>query len=736
VKREYRGIVTASGKYAPADIRIEIQQRDDARHASLLEEIGRLEAVTARVDQLEKENHALVRELDQLRRKQVIRDATSPESSLAIPSDAAEHPLSTPRPALAELSANSKIGTVIASSPACGPEEEPDWQKECSKLVLRHSALEQRHEDTRSIAKRMRESRDSWTVYAQSLEAKVEKLEKKLQRNENTDDRLPIPSSARPRPARVDISETLSGITALGSDTVNGPTTGHGPHEDAAKASMACEGTTRTPEIPGPGYSKVSTDEETQDGSDGGDQLPTIPPRMASQPAVAIKEEPSSDTPVIVSERTVRKRKHIDDGPGMAAPRRIKSEQSPSSDPVVTGEAPVFHPHESIDLDEEERGMPTPRKQRPSEINHLRSDDGASPVENEPPVELRSARHHRPHPAKKQLDSPSRGLNVHPDRPAASGLSAHKLSRTDKDGRSPIKPRWTMGAGIADVAEEAPETFNSPKWQQGAKEPSLQTPAQGRLHSLLNEGSPKKTPSFLSPARRGRDTGGPLFDKENIENMLPEEVGQFRDAPVKPFPTANASPATPLRRHGRDRRNPPKASRLRDRPPADLRPEDFKVNPKSNNGYKHAFGEVVRNREERSELAGCTDPNCCGRQFRVMAESELSAGGPGILSRVADISMMENYLGNEAYQLDDMTRVQRQEVWLKAKIQDLADRYGRHRHRFARRPSPPGYWNPDFPSTQEIEKRKEEAERVERGLVEERWREAMRGGGRWLFRDE
>jgi hypothetical protein len=167
-----------------------------------------------------------------------------------------------------------------------------------------------------------------------------------------------------------------------------------------------------------------------------------------------------------------------------------------------------------------------------------------------------------------------------------------------------------------------------------------------------------------------------------------------------------------------------------------LRPEDFKVNPKSNNGYKHAFGEVVRNREERSELAGCTDPNCCGRQFRVMAESELSAGGPGILSRVADISMMENYLGNEAYQLDDMTRVQRQEVWLKAKIQDLADRYGRHRHRFARRPSPPGYWNPDFPSTQEIEKRKEEAERVERGLVEERWREAMRGGGRWLFRDE
>jgi hypothetical protein len=168
---------------------------------------------------------------------------------------------------------------------------------------------------------------------------------------------------------------------------------------------------------------------------------------------------------------------------------------------------------------------------------------------------------------------------------------------------------------------------------------------------------------------------------------------------------------------------------------AELRPEDFKVNARSNNGYGYAFDEVVRNREERAELAGCTDPNCCGRQFRAMAESELSAGGPGILSRVADIKMMKNYLGTEDYRLVEMTREERQETWLKAKIQDLADRYGRHRHRFARRPSPPGYWNPDFPSTQEIEKSKEEAERVERGLVEERWREAMRGG-RWLFRDE
>jgi hypothetical protein len=69
-------------------------------------------------------------------------------------------------------------------------------------------------------------------------------------------------------------------------------------------------------------------------------------------------------------------------------------------------------------------------------------------------------------------------------------------------------------------------------------------------------------------------------------------------------------------------------------------------------------------------------------------------------------------------------------------VRDLANRYGRHRHRFARRPSPPGYWNPDFPSTQEMEKNREEGEKMEKRLVEERHREAVRGGGRWLFRDE
>lgn len=604
------------------------------------------------------------------------------------------------------------------------------WEMEYQKLSSRHRALELRQEITHSAAKKLRESRDSWTKYAQSLEAKIEMLEKKLKRNENMDDRSPASSIIKPRPLRADTSGIASGQTALGSGTTYNaePAAIPGPNDDAIKTPTGREKTTPTPRPVLPTHAGQLADEETQDGDDNSYELPPIPPGGASQYAATIKEEPSSDTPVVVSERQVRKRKHADDGVGIAVPpRRVKSEQSTSSDPVMMSEVPTFRPQESIDLDEEDYRMPTPRKQRPFQHRHARSGEVAALMQDEPPIEPRLA---AALSAKEQLNTPSRGLNARPDHSAVSSLSPHKLSKTRRDRTSPVKAGWTKHSGISDVAEESTESFYSPVAQQSGKEPAHQTPAQGRLSTLLNYGSPNTTTGRLSPFRFGRDNPYPP-NKENKENMPQyKETKQYDDDPAK------AAPATPLRKPAQDRGNLQGARRLRDRPLADLRPEDFKVNPKSNNGYRHAFDEVVRNKAERSELAGCTDPSCCGKKFRVMAESELSAGGPGLLSRAADTKMMESYLGDEAYRLFDMTREERQETWLKAKIQDLADRYGRHRHRFARRPTPPGYWNPDFPSTQEIEKSKEEAEKMERGLVEERWREAMRAGGRWLFRDE
>jgi hypothetical protein len=693
-----------------------------------LEEISQLKATAARVDQLEKDNQALVQELDQLRRRPVPEDPGSSEFPLPASSAPEAHPMPLARPALAEKDANSKVGALDVGPPSDGSGEKPNWEKEYAKLAMRYTALEQRHDETQRSARKYRESRDDWMKYAESLEVKVKKKKRKPPLHTEADDRTPVPISAAAQPAQAATAGPLSGQTALGSDTSPTPEPGATSRSHAIVTEESANHAETTPASPTAMSSRAggSAEEETEDEGEGAAALPPIPPDLATESPVMIKQEPSSDVPVVVSERTIRKRRHLEDHVGSPIPpRRIKTEQSTSSDPVVTGEAAVFCPHESIDLDDEENGVPTPRRQRLAEHQHLREEGTVSPVERRFP----GADSDRRVPT-----APSCRLGTGP---AAPDQSTHRLPRTHKDRRSPIRARWTLDSGIADVAEETVESFSSPAPPKPGKGSGNRTPLNGRLHSLLNQGSPNKAAAHLPPARPRCDKDNAQLDKENIENIFPhEETRQQQVSPAKPSPLTKGSLNTPLQRHAREKASPQKPARLRDRPLAELKPEDFKVNPRANNGYRYAFDEVVRNRDERSELAGCTDPNCCGRQFRAMAESELSASGPGVLSRMADTKMMEDYLGDEAYRLMEMTVEEWREVWLKAKTQDLANRLGRHRHRFARRPTPPGFWNPDFPSTQEIEQRKEEAEKAERGLVEERWREAMRAGGRWLFRDE
>jgi hypothetical protein len=169
---------------------------------------------------------------------------------------------------------------------------------------------------------------------------------------------------------------------------------------------------------------------------------------------------------------------------------------------------------------------------------------------------------------------------------------------------------------------------------------------------------------------------------------------------------------------------------------ANLGRDEFKINPDFNNGEDYAFTEVVRGRAERADLPGCTDPDCCGKHFRAMAQAERQAAGSSLIHRPADIKLLEDYLGDLQYKLGSMTRQEKEELWLEAKTRDLANKHGKHRHRFSRRQSPPGFWNADFPTTQESQEERDEEARRERALIEERYKDAMRGGGKWLFRDE
>ena len=664
---------------------------------------------------LEKENRSLLRELEELRQKHV--QAAS-----------ADHGPPATRPVLAEISANSKTGPLSSRSSAFGPDEKPNWEEKYSKLSRQFAALTERHQSTQITARKVRDSGNGWKKYAASLEGKLKSLEKKLQRYEGTSDQTPAPSTTRkPAPVGTVNTEPLSGRTAIGSGFMSDleSDTSSGIHEDATTESTGHGRASSTLATTRP---EREVDEETDDEAEGAYMLPPIPPNRAAGPVVSIKQEPSSDSPVIVSERSLRKRKHADEDFETPGPsRKIKSEQSTSSDPIITAEVATFCPHESIDLDEDQHGMPTPRKQR------LREDCALTPRDDKVPLELL---HTGTRPGDNVVHTITPTLGITPSRPAATELSTHKSVRTHRGSRLSTRPEWNLGSAIADVAEDTFEDFHSPRPERSGVMSTHLTPTRGRLHSLLHQGSPKANDSVLRPTRPARDSRMSHLDREYIEELEPPQgPRQRRNILTKASPAVKSSTSTLTPRHPQDKSSVAKPSRLRDRPLTDLRAEDFKVNPKSNNGYKHAFDEVVRSKGERAELTGCIDPQCCGKKFRAMAESELSAGGPGILSRVADTKMLEDYMGGEAHRLLDMTREELRETWLKAKTQDLADRYGRHRHRFTRRPSPPGYWNPDFPSTQEIEMRKEEAAKIERGLVEERWREAMRGG-RWVFRDE
>lgn len=431
------------------------------------------------------------------------------------------------------------------------------------------------------------------------------------------------------------------------------------------------------------------------------DELPTLPAENGETHEVAIKEEPSSDGFAIISERRVRKRRNSDTGgEARPRPRRIKRE---SSEPTITSVVPAFIPQETIDLNETTFVMPTPKK--------LRHRDPPPPPANDAAEET---------PISRPVLAPTKT----------------KDKTTSNTPTPAARSEIRLGHAIADVAEDSPEPPDLEQ-EQGKGGPSdSATPKPGRLQSLLNTNTPLQREQPLhTPARI--PAVGPnshsVRSLPNTTNKLLLQREQPLTTPTRTLAAGSGNHSAPNLRRARDMA---KSTPLRERPVSELRLEDFKINPKANNGYTHAFDEVVRGRAERAKLEGCTDPNCCGGTARKLAESELSAAGSAHLLKTENIALMENYLGDESYRLGTMTMDEKKEVWLKAKTIAVANSFGRHRHQFERKRSPPGYWDPDFPGTQEEQERREEANRRERETVEKRYREAMKGNGKYLFRDE
>lgn len=173
-------------------------------------------------------------------------------------------------------------------------------------------------------------------------------------------------------------------------------------------------------------------------------------------------------------------------------------------------------------------------------------------------------------------------------------------------------------------------------------------------------------------------------------------------------------------------------SRLRTKPVKELRLHDFKPNPVYNQGYTYAFSEAVRKRSDRLCLPGCTNPQCCGSTFRGLAE----ALDP--LHAQQEEALLEEYLG-DAYSTVVCTQMsfdERAELVLQARTKKMAKDAGKHREAYERRRTPPGFWRVDFPTTQEQEDDRLRAKEQEIKIVQERWLEAHKKGGKWIFRDE
>lgn len=362
------------------------------------------------------------------------------------------------------------------------------------------------------------------------------------------------------------------------------------------------------------------------------------------------------------------------------------------------------------------------------------------------------------------LDSPSRKAHPQVLRPISTN-SRPALPRTSE--KIPHKKRrydsQTLASKLDDLAEDGGRrAFHQKDDSEQQGRPSTKTP---RIENMLEAQTSKKPVLAGTPIARRTNASDTPVTAIRTSRAPADRVGNKNDAVRKPRLAETPSGRSPRKSTRtpvtvvRTRKTPslvvkdtfdgdesdtrPEDEPLRLRPVASLTLNDFKINPTYNHGLDYAFSEVIRNRDERQCLPGCTRPDCCGNSFRKVIEigGALAGPKPGLWDNNEDLEadqrLLEQYLGSDARnRLRRMTMEQKKEMLMEAHVERMAQKHGRHKAAFARRVTPPGFWDADFPSSQEAEKNKRRAEEMEREKVQERYNEAMRDGGRWMFRDE
>ncbi|KAG5292708.1 peroxisomal membrane protein PEX16 [Histoplasma ohiense] len=294
------------------------------------------------------------------------------------------------------------------------------------------------------------------------------------------------------------------------------------------------------------------------------------------------------------------------------------------------------------------------------------------------------------------------------------------------------------------------KTHPAGKRHTSSKTEKYKSPSAGRLEDLL-ETVPRQRPILNSPFRNS-------VGSDNVPPVTPSKIGQSSITPQEPRSRIIAEcipsprqPLPPISRNLRcssDHQQPrtddevlPEDEPFRARPLHRLGFEHFKLNPERNQGLDYAFDEVVRRKDLRRCLPACIRPECCGKGFRTLAKLKgfATAGNNDESLEYLDQEdreVLDEYLGDNRVVLETTTEKELRELLLDARTRYLANKFGKHRHAHERARSPPGFWRTDMPSTQELDRDREDAKKAEQEKLAERHKEAMRPGGIWRFADE
>ena len=533
---------------------------------------------------------------------------------------------------------------------------------------------------------------------------------------------VPIPSSTRASPDNAFTEEVAGRETAL-------PKVLEIPRSSRESSAAVLTSTTESP------------GENDDDPSSTQSQDPRWPDQ---EPPPQISEY-SSDTPTVVAERSVG-RKSNDTKRGLSGASRPLSKETGSFTRPVTVKSESSSESLNLPMIRQNNPLATQDHEEPCTPDldyNIQYHQPAFRIYNEP----------QPPVTGPQSDDAENRTTIPPPqrpakRPALQPLDKNTVALQRSDGKETYqtpkrRKREDRGAAAVHHLAEDGEEESYRREKAARKTPNTKTPAStstpaaslDRLNNLLaGQHGPKPVltppPSHSRPGRQNKLHQTTITKNMTTTLHTPQSVLSHGKNITHTTATDDQYDATP------------DDEPLRARPVQRLGLEHFKINPAKNQGLDYAFQDVVRNKDERKCLSGCIRSDCCGPIFRAMA-IEGRRGRQSVPETVAlkdldeeDRRLLDEFLGDGKETLTTMPNKELRELLVDARTRQLADQFGKHRHAHERARSPPGFWRTDMPTTQENEQDREHAKEWERIKVVERYREALKPGGRWIFADE